>query len=76
MAEFGTADIPLENVAPKYFGMEYKKAAQKAALQELPVPVFRSESQRSKWLVSAVDLAAYLDRKNNEAKKQWQAMNG
>lgn len=76
MAEYGAADIPLEKVAPKYFGIESKKANQKAALQQLPVPVYRAGTQKSPWLVSAVDLAKYLDAKREEAAQQWQKMNG
>ena len=61
LAEFGCAEIPLTQVAPKYFGMEPAKAKQKAALQQLPVPVYRAGSQKSPWLISAHVLANYLD---------------
>lgn len=76
MAEFGESDIPLERVAPKYFGIESKKALQKAALQQLPVPCFRAGTQKSPWLVSVHHLAKYLDEKRAEAEKEWRAMNG
>ena len=61
LAEFGCAEIPLAQVAPKYFGLAPAKAKQKAALNLLPVPAYRAGSQKSPWLVNAQALAAYLD---------------
>ena len=75
MAEFETGEIPLDHVAPKYFGMAAEKAAQKARTQTLPVPVYRGGSQRSQWLVSAEDLANFLDEKKKQARNDWRRIN-
>lgn len=61
LAEFGAAEIPLDAVAPKYFGLNPAKAKARANLQQLPVPVYRAGSQKSPWLVSAAELAKWLD---------------
>ena len=75
MAEFGQADIPLEEVASKYLQLTPEKAKRKAAKQEFPFPVFRAGNQKTPWMVSVSDLAEYLDKQRAEAKKDWEAMN-
>ncbi|MCE8015945.1 pyocin activator protein PrtN [Halomonas sp. MCCC 1A17488] len=77
LAEFdGRAEIPLEEVAPRYFGINARTASMRAGAQALPVPVYRAgDSQKSPWLVSAVDLAKYLDEKRDEARQLWQRVN-
>lgn len=75
MAEFEQADIPLDKVATKYLDLEPAKAKRLAARQELPFPVFRAGSQKSPWMVNINELACYLDKKREEAKKDWQAIN-
>jgi hypothetical protein len=75
LAEFETGDIPLEKVAEKYLGLGKSKAQDKARYNELPFPVFRAGSTKSTWLVKATDLAAYLDAKHAEAKKEWEKVN-
>ncbi|MDR5901040.1 pyocin activator PrtN family protein [Halomonas icarae] len=77
LAEFeGRAEIPLEEVAPRYFGINARTASTRACAQALPVPVYRAlDSQKSPWLVSAGDLAEYLDRRKAQARQQWQAVN-
>lgn len=54
---------------------ESKKASQMASLHPLPVPCFRGGSQKSPWLVSAIDLAAYIDKLRAQAQKDWEKMN-
>ena len=76
MAEYETAEIPLFKIAAKYFGMDNKKAAEKARTQSLPVPVYRGGSQKSQWLVSAADLAAYLDQLKEQARNDHKRING
>jgi len=76
MAEFETTEIPLSEVAPKFFGLDEAKAGQKARTQSLPVPVYRGGSQKSQWLVSVQDLAAYLDGQKAQARKDWERING
>lgn len=75
MAEFGTGDIPLEQVAEKYLGMSKRKAYDKASYNELPFPSFRAGSAKSMRLVKATDLAAYLDAQHAAAKREWEKIN-
>lgn len=77
LAEFGgRAEIPLEEVAPRYFGISARTASMRAGAQALPVPVYRAgDSQKSPWLVSAVDLAKYLDERRAEAREIWKRVN-
>ncbi|SEM32299.1 pyocin activator PrtN family protein [Halomonas caseinilytica] len=77
LAEFdGRSELPLDEVAPRYFGISARTASTRAGAQALPVPTYRAgDSQKSPWLVSAVDLAEYLDEKRAEAHKMWQRVN-
>jgi len=43
LAEFGEANIPLERVAPKYFGLSYEEARRRAPAKMLPC-------RRSDWV--------------------------
>lgn len=72
LAEFGESEIPLAKVAPKFLGMELDKAARQASMNRLPFPAYRAGSQKSPWLVSAAELAKYLDQQKAEAAKSWQ----
>jgi hypothetical protein len=62
LAEFGEANIPLDKVAPKYFGLGQQDARRRAAAKLLPCKAFRLDGQKSPWLVSAIDLAELIDR--------------
>lgn len=75
MAEFETAEIPLDDCCDKYFGMNKTKAYQNASMNKLPIPTYRGGSQKSKRLVSAYELASYLDEQKEKARKEWQASN-
>ena len=75
LAEFGTAEIPLEKVCEKYFGLSVTKAKRRAGMQQLPIPAYRIGSQKSPWLISAADLARHIDRQRQSATSQWEAMN-
>ena len=75
LAEFQTSEIPLENVCEKYFGMSVQKAKQKASYQDLPLPVFKVGSQKSRWLVSVKDLANLIDTRRDEAEEIWRKLN-
>ncbi len=77
MAEFnGRTELPLEEVAPRFFGISRRTAAFRAGAQALPVPAYRAgDSQKSPWLVSAIDLAQYIDKKRAEALEQWKLVN-
>jgi hypothetical protein len=76
LAEFETADIPLDRVCDKYMGMDYKTALRRASTQQLPVPVYKTGSQKSPWLVSAKDLAEHIDKCRAEARRVHHAMQG
>jgi len=67
LAEFGEANIPLERVAPKYFGLSFEEARRRAPAKMLPCPVFRLGGQKSPWLVSATDLAELIDLRRGKA---------
>ncbi len=67
LAEFGEANIPLERVAPKYFGLNYAEARRRAPSKLLPCRVFRLGGQKSPWLVSVADLAELIDRQREKA---------
>jgi hypothetical protein len=67
LAEFGEANIPLQKVAPKYFGLSEDEARRRAPTGLLPCRVFRLGSQKAPWLVSAADLAELIDKQRNRA---------
>lgn len=67
LAEFGEANIPLDRVAPKYFGLSVEEAKRRAPSRLLPCRVFRLGGQKSPWLVSAIDLAELIDRQRGRA---------
>ncbi|MDH3273693.1 MAG: pyocin activator PrtN family protein [Gammaproteobacteria bacterium] len=75
LAEFGESEIPLDRVCEKYFGLSVPKAKRRACLQQLPVPAYRAGSQKSPWLISAIDLANHIDQQRRIAERQWQSMN-
>lgn len=76
MAEFGTADIPLEKVAPKYLSKSAERANADAARHRLPFPVYRAGSQKSPYLVRVTDLADHLDKERAKAELEWKKING
>lgn len=67
LAEFGEANIPLDKVASKYFGLSYEEARRRAPAKLLPWNVFRLGGQKSPWLISATDLAELIDRQRQKA---------
>lgn len=75
MAEFGTAEIPLEDISEKFFGLKPDIAKKRAARQRLPVKVYRGATQKSPWLVSAQDLADHIDQQRTKAQKEWDQVN-
>ncbi|HNP34886.1 MAG TPA: pyocin activator PrtN family protein [Woeseiaceae bacterium] len=75
LAEFGEAEIPLDRMCEKYFGLSVARAKRRACLQQLPVPVYRVGSQKSPWLISAVDLANHINQRKVAAEREWISMN-
>jgi hypothetical protein len=67
LAEFGEANVPLERVAPKYFGRSYAEARRRAPAKMLPCRAFRLGGQKSPWLVSVADLAELIDQQREKA---------
>ena len=74
LAEFGEANIPLERVAPKYFGLSFEEARRRAPAKMLPCPAFRLGGQKSPWLVSAADLAALIDQRRERAAREFRGL--
>ena len=50
LAEFGESEIPPERVCIKLFGVSAPKAKRRACLQQLPIPAYRAESQKSQFI--------------------------
>ena len=67
LAEFGEANISLERVSAKYFGLSPDEARRRAPAKMLPCRVYRLGGQKSPWLVSAADLAELIDRQRERA---------
>jgi hypothetical protein len=77
LAEFGAAEIPLEECCEKYFSLSVPQAKRKAMQQKLPVKVYRGDhSQKAGWLIDAKDLAEWLDSLKAKADKDHAAING
>lgn len=75
LAEFGgRAHVPLSEIAPRYLGIDSRKAEDRARLHRLPIPTFRLGSQKSPRLVSMADLAAWIDEQRAAAKAEWEGM--
>ncbi len=72
MAEFGAGQVELVKICEKHLGLIPKEACRRAVLNKLPVPVFRTGSQKSPWLVSLEDLAAHIDTRLTVARREWE----
>ncbi|MEX5730760.1 MULTISPECIES: pyocin activator PrtN family protein [Providencia] len=72
MSELETSQIPLAIVAEKYLNLTPAYADKKAALGELPFITYRDESsQKSPRMVHIADLAEWIDKQRNIAKKEF-----
>ena len=71
----GRAEIPLNEICDELLHMKYHEAKRQASVQKLPFPVHRLGSQRSPWMVSLLDLAAYIDQQRAAAEVLWKKMN-
>lgn len=69
LAEHESGDIPLDQVARKYFNHDQNKMKQWARQRKYPFPIYRGGSTRSQWLVSVDDLGLYLDELKEEARR-------
>lgn len=71
MAEYETSQIPLSIVAEKFLSISPAWADKKANLGELPFPTYR-DNQKSGRLVHIIDLAEWIDKKREIAKKEFE----
>lgn len=77
MAEFDTITPALADISEKYLGMKPRTAEDKAAVGLLPLPTFRmSESQKAPRLVHLEDLASYIEKARQEAKREFEKFHG
>jgi hypothetical protein len=75
MAEFKSAQIPLEDLCKKYFNLSFGEAKKRAARQMLPVPVFKmKDSPDGRYFVKAEKLAEYIDKQTEIAELEWQSV--
>jgi hypothetical protein len=71
IAEFGAGHVPVTELGKKYFGYDEKKAKVEAARNNYPFPVFRVGGQKSTWMADLKEVAEYLDRVKEKAKKEF-----
>ena len=71
----GRAEIPLDEICVDLLSMNYHEAKRRANVQKLPFPVHRLSSRKSPWMVSLLDLAAYIDQQRAAAEADWKKMN-
>ena len=74
MAEFESPILPLEEVAPKYFGLnDLSIAKRRAAANELPIAFFRTnnKSQKCPWVCHIEDLANLIDSRRSSAVEEF-----
>ncbi|MGO2337081.1 pyocin activator PrtN family protein [Providencia sp.] len=68
MAEFGTSQIPLADIAEKYLKMNQTTVERKANAGELPIPTYRlNDSQKSPRMIHVNDLATFIDKQRDDA---------
>ena len=77
MAQFNKALVPLKEVCDEFFGCSLRTATQKANAGTLPIPILKCDgaSKKSPLLVHVSDLAALIDLRREEAKKEWEQVN-
>jgi hypothetical protein len=72
LAEFGTAHVPITELGKKYFGYSELVAKNNAATNKYPFPVFRiGVSNKSTWVADIADVANYIDKVKEKAKKEY-----
>jgi hypothetical protein len=76
LARFGSPTVELKEISREFFGITPKTAEQRAKACDFPVPTFKlRNSERSPTLIKLEDLAAYIDKRYEEAKLDWQSVN-
>lgn len=77
LARFESPTVELKAVCQEFFGITPKTAEQRAKACDFPVPTFKlRDSERSPTLIKVEDLAAYIDKKYEQAKRDWLSVNG
>lgn len=77
MLIYGNTHIPLERAVTDWLPhLTLQSAKRKAAAQALPWPVIKADdTQKSGQFVSINAIADWLDRRETEAKAEWQKVN-
>ena len=75
IAEYGTAEIPLERICERYLGIGIKVAKERAASAGLPLPAYKT-ARNAPWHVRASDLAALIDAEAEQARERWAMARG
>ncbi|EKO3392640.1 pyocin activator PrtN family protein [Vibrio fluvialis] len=76
LARFKSTTVDLKDVSKEFFGITPKTAEQRAKACSFPIPTFKlRDSERSPTLIKIEDLAAYIDKRYEEAKTEWQSVN-
>lgn len=72
LMKFESPVIPLDKICYDYFGCSKNTAKQRAKSGTLPIPAFRlGKSQKLPWMINIQDLAHFIEKNSNEAKKEW-----
>lgn len=72
MTEAYGAVIRLADICEVCFNAKYPYARKMAAMHQLPVPVFKlGVSRRAPWMVRVTELAQWIDREADAAKRAW-----
>jgi hypothetical protein len=67
--------IPLAEVVLDYLPhLSIEAANKRAAKCDLPFTAFKPDGNKSPYLVRLLDLASWLDRAQEQASKDWEAM--
>lgn len=70
--KFESPTVPLENICHEFFGCSKGTAKQRAKAGTLPVTAFRlGLSQKMPWMIKISDLAVFIDKTHEDAKKEW-----
>jgi hypothetical protein len=73
LRRFNGPSVPLELISKEFFGMSPRVAADRAALNQLPVPTFRlTASAKAPLMVRVEDLAALVDERHAAAVPDWE----
>ncbi|WP_417761693.1 pyocin activator PrtN family protein [Shewanella sp.] len=74
-ARFESPTVELRQICHEFFGINAKTAEQHAKAQKLPVTTFKlRDSEKSPTMVKIEDLAAFIDARHAQAKRDWDAI--